>query len=458
MKNIKFMLLSLLLLYISCGVDILDDHDISNSENDISKNVSSSEIGFMNAYKRAHQFMDICWEASSPIPMTSSHEGFKPGRTYISMPYSSVKEYNKFIGYDVSIKTFMTALHNKYSLLYTEDVLGSRSQSLYGITYKGVNCGAYMGIVCTFFVDYALGLKIPYVSYEYAYLAKKGIFEIVDVSNINRLKVMDIIWEPGHASILTELNYDSLSNVESVVWSESVSPSIKSTMMTPDQFYERLSKRGGTVYRYNYLDDKPYVPSEFVAVTDESITPYRYNEDICTFAGDYACFREGDLIVINYEKGEYKTMEIIKDEKSHVIIELPEDPSCHSISLQDYQLTYGMYKARLLGKGEKSDFTFFEVIQCDVNIEENGNNQKIHFHSSNGVPVYLQFCNRQGDSFGKYVITETDIKNGYAIVNARKMLWDYRGKGLFGEDVYLKVFFQGNYGRVTNHLLKTSIN
>ena len=29
-------------------------------------------------------------------------------------------------------------------------------------------------------------------------------------------------------------------------------------------------------------------------------TPYQYNNDICTFAGDKACFREDQLVVINY--------------------------------------------------------------------------------------------------------------------------------------------------------------
>ena len=443
--------------------DIIIDVENSNSNNDNDNNSGNkseelefSSIDILNAYKRAHQFLDIRWEALSPIPKRNNHIGYSAG-THQGFPYSSVKEYNKYIGYDVSIKTFMTALHNKYSLLYTEDVLYSRSASAYGIKYQGTNCGAYMGTVCSSFVAYVLGLQIPYVTGEYTYLMNNDIFEKIEDQSVNGIKIMDVIWEPGHASIITNIIRNASNEIVRVVWSESDSPYVKSTEMNKDQFTNRLVNREGIIYRYKRWDEhSEYTPSEFVSVVGES-SSYQYNDDICTFAGDYACFREGDLIVINYEKKDFSAMEIMKNDEIIATLDLPADNSNHSINLQDLNLSYGQYKARLAGGNGYSDYTYFEILQADVSCEIEGENQRINFNSANGTPLYLNLTNRAGNSFIKYSFTPTDIANKYAIINAKELLNAFKGTSTFGSNVYLKVFFQGKYGRVTNHFLKINI-
>lgn len=427
--------------------------DSSSSE---TKNVEFSSIEILNAYKRAHQFLDIRWQALSPIPKRNSHTGYGKG-THKGFPYSSVKEYNKYIGFDVSIKTFMTALHNKYSLLYTEDVLKNRSTSAYGIKYQGTNCGAYMGTTCSSFVAYVLGLKVPYASGEYTYLMNNDIFEKIEDQSFNGIKIMDVIWEPGHANIITNIIRNSSNEIVSVIWSESDSPYVKSTDMTKEQFTNRLTKKGGIIYRYKkWGEQAEYKPSEFVSVMGESAS-YQYNDDICTFAGDYACFREGDLIVINYEKRNFSAMEIMKNDEIIATLDLPADESNHSINLQDLNLGYGQYKARLAGGNGYSDYTYFEVLQADVSYNIEGDNQRINFNSANGTPLYLEFANREGSSLIKYSFTTTDIANKYAIINAKELLYAFCGKSSYGSNVYLKVFFQGKNGRVTNHFLKINI-
>ena len=130
MKKKIFFLFSFSIIFLSCSSShpLTEDIEeiISKSENTPSEidstnsnsdknNTEFSNLDILNAYKRAHQFMDINWNALSPIPTRENHTGYSEG-LHQGMPYSSVKEFNKFIGYDVSIKTFMTALHNPYSL------------------------------------------------------------------------------------------------------------------------------------------------------------------------------------------------------------------------------------------------------------------------------------------------------------------------------------------------------
>ena len=62
--------------------------------------------------------------------------------TVTGAPYSSVKEINTYLFQDVSYHTFMSAVHNPMSVLYTEIISLS--------TYHGTNCATYYGAVCIF--------------------------------------------------------------------------------------------------------------------------------------------------------------------------------------------------------------------------------------------------------------------------------------------------------------------
>ena len=151
-------------------------------------------------------------------------------------------------------------------------------------------------------------------------------------------------------------------------------------------------------------------------------------------------------------------MELYKDNQLIETIPLSADATDYAINLTDRNLAYGMYKARLKNGKSRSNYTFFEILQADVTFENYGSPQKISFHSENGTPIYIQFCIRNGESLGKYALTKDDIQNGYAFVDFKALLELYRNKTTFTKDVYVKVFFQGEYGRVTNNFLKTNLH
>lgn len=422
--------------------------------------IISQDIAIINAYKKSQQFQKITWESIAPIPSVVSSTAYYSVGKHTGMPYSLANEYNKYIGYDVSIKTFMTALHNKHSLLYTENIESSRSFSAHGIEYKGAAnyCAPYMGTVCSFYVSYVLGSEIPYHVYEYKGLEELGIMNRIENQSANGLQLMDIVWESGHVAIITNITHNDDGTINKITWSESVRPCARTVEMSPTQFNNRIISKKDIIYRYNNLSQNTkYEPSEFVAAFNEKITSYHYNDDICTFAGDFACFREGDIIIIDYEKGNYNVMELYKDDELIETMSLPADSEVHEVDLTDKNLKYGSYKARLCSNRSTSDYTYFEVIQADVQYEDYSDYQKVTFNSKNGTPIYIQLCNRSGGSYGKYILTDEDKNNGYALFNAYDLLHYARQKKTFGTTIYLKVFFQGEYGRVTNHFLKTEL-
>jgi len=62
---------------------------------------------------------------------------FEEGTEYTGVPYSSVKAVGRCIGFDIYLKTFLAAVENPDSVLYTENLSGKVS-----------NAAAYYGTVC----------------------------------------------------------------------------------------------------------------------------------------------------------------------------------------------------------------------------------------------------------------------------------------------------------------------
>lgn len=411
-------------------------------------------VGVYNAYKKAQQMKTIPWKALSTIPNNASATGISAGNQ-TGFPYSSVKEYNKFVGENVSFKTFMTAAHNPYSLLYTEDVLGSRSTSQYGKTYCGSNCGSYYGIVCSILTGYAVGLGIYWSTSQFDYLYRKGLFGKSYDQSANGIRLMDIIWEPGHANIITDIVRNQHGEPVTIYWTESAGTFPVTHAYTPQQANDRLDERGGIIYYskelYKNLD---YTPSEFVAVGDEPpVTPYDYNDDICTYAGDYACFNDGDDVYINYTAGSYTQMEIYKNDT--LIDTISIDPSEHAVKITT--TGYGKYKARLKNGSNYSDYTYFEIVDTAVSCSYSNGVLNVTFSSENSTPKYAQLSYRDGTSRGIIELSADDITNGNVQVNPDKILEEQYPGETFASTVYIKVFFKGDYGVVPNAYLDTGI-
>ena len=421
-----------------------------NSENhDIPQN-----RGILNAYKKALQLKKIPWTALAPIPSISSQTGIAAGN-HEGVIYSSVKEYDKYVGYNVSLLTFMTAAHNPYSLLYTEDTNRNRSKSEYGISYHGTNCGSYFGIVCNVFVGYALGWKIPWNTGEWRYLFdKRKLAKAADQSAYG-MRRGDIVWEPGHGNIIIDIIRDNDGNPVRIYWAESNGDFPRINAYTPSEVYNRNIKKNGILYYYpkNY-ENTVYNQSAFVSVGSEaSLAQYVYNDDICTYAGDYACFNSADDVWINYTAGSYTQLELYKGETLISTVDI--DVSAHKIKLTTSG--YGKYKARLKNDNSYSDYTYFEIVDTSVSAIYNDNILTVDFSSANGRPEYAQLTYRNGKSRGVIELTEMDIYNSQFKINPFEVLNDQYPGETFSESVYIKVFFRGDYGVVPNAYLDTGI-
>lgn len=414
----------------------------------------------LNAVKKAKQLTSIEWSPKSDVPNNSGT--FGAGSVVTGIPYSSAKEYDKFVGYNVSLYTFMTAVNNPYSLIYTENISSSSSASAWGRTYHGTNCACYFGLVCSALTGYCTGMESMWGTSMYNWLETHALkFAKLYLQDVQELKLGDIYWRDGHTILITGLKHDSTGKITHVIQSEAIGTrAIQRAEKSADAFMEQIATESAILYRNVELyKNTEYIPSEFVAVGDETITPFVYNNDICCFAGDKASFREGDLIAINYNLvsiGSWTQMELYKNDDLYDTIDI--NSAYHVLDLSDRNLTHGMYKARMKVGNNYSDYTYFEVIQTNVTAQMIDGMLSVTFSSANGTPTMLTVCNTGGGHLAEYGLTDFEIKNKYAYVDViarnREQLPE---SPLFASNNFVKIFFVGQYGSVTNAPIQISL-
>ena len=141
---------------------------------------------------------------------------FEKGTQYTGVPYSSVKETGRYIGFDIYLKTFLAAVENPQSVLYTENLEGKVS-----------NAECYYGKVCSSYTCYALQCGIWYLSRLHVPPFREGAEVIQPVSAQSAL-VGDLIFTPpksipggSHIEIVTDVTRDNLGTVTHVRVEES---------------------------------------------------------------------------------------------------------------------------------------------------------------------------------------------------------------------------------------------
>lgn len=391
-------------------------------------------IGAMNAVKKAHQMTDLPILPVSKF-YADKYKTYKAGVEEKGVTYSSTKEINTSVGQDVSFHTYMTALHNPRSLLYSERIDLP--------PYHGKNCRGYYGTVCSGLVTYALGIKITQRSEDFPVA---DYMQLVENQSADGARVADIVWKKGHVQLITGIERDKDGSVERIEICESVHKGCRRVYMDVNSFNQMFRDQKKRLYRYKYLSkNTSYVPcNEFVAVDGEKKQSFVYNDAICANKGDKSCYISGEDVVLNvFTKGD--KIEIYKDSILYREIEVHQKDT--DIILKGYP--YGNYQARLVSKSKKSDFTKWKIIDVHVKIDKNKN--RIIFSSANAIPVYYEFCNISGvrptnkNRIYAAEFTDTELKNGYVTVKAPKQ--PTKEKSGFP---YVKVHFACDYGRVIN--------
>ncbi len=339
---------------------------------------------------------------------------FEKGKEVTGVPYSSVRSEGRYIGFDIALRTFLAAVENPHSVLYTENFTGKVS-----------NAAAYYGSVCSAYTSYALGCGIPEVSRRYGPPVGSGII-LVEPQSAEAAQVGDVIYTPhatetsgSHVEMVTAVTRDKEGRVVSIRVEESRPPTTQTTDRNVANFNAHLAAKNKQLLRVtdreawratNRAEPLRYPNFELDA------TPPKINRALLLDLGDWVPYQKGSPVkfhVMDRDQLGVKTLVIQRG--NDVVEEIAlTGPGLHE---RRYEVC-GDYTAHVIhADGSKSQACEFAVCDLDLRLPGDsvslGKEWKVEFGSENmdAIAVYLW---NSGDSYGRHPIflTEAQKKSG----------------------------------------------
>lgn len=193
------------------------------------------------AVDRARIMSALKWSpVAEGMPIRGRGE-FDAGKEYVGMSYSNGGRDGRMVGFDVSLATYLAALENPQSVLYTTDLRGQRR-----------NSAAFYGIVCSGFTSYSLGLGFQIGSLWHGQSSRDGV-RLAEPQSAQGAIVGDVLWMSGHVELVTGVTTAADGTVTHVRVEESRSPTARSVNYTAERFDAYLARRNITLYHiYDY--------------------------------------------------------------------------------------------------------------------------------------------------------------------------------------------------------------
>lgn len=268
---------------------------------------------------------------------------FKNGDTYRrGLVYSSPSVEDGYIGCNVSLYTFLSAVNDPNSVYYQEESKG----------YTGTT---YYGTVCTSLICAAWGIPLEITTRSFANYPANELIEEIEAGAV---EVGDMILSSTHARIVADVIRDENGFIKSVQTYESIMGGCIENNVQSYQTFKNLVNSDYRLYRYKGIDGvDAYVPSPFVRLMNEPIETGTF-PDIVTYYGDKITRKYGTNIPVHVlNSNGYSSIEVYKDGT------LSESKAVGNFTMQTP--TVGEYEIRMVGTNKQSS-TFFDIVDCSA--------------------------------------------------------------------------------------------
>jgi hypothetical protein len=243
---------------------------------------------------------------------------FEEGTEYTGVPYSSVKTVGRCIGFDIHLKTFLAAVENPHSVLYTENLSGKVS-----------NAATYYGKVCSTFTSYALQCALPYRSSHHGPESRNGVV-LVDPQSAQGAEPGDVIYTPpakvgggSHVEIVTAVERNGES-VTAVRVEESRPPTTRNLLRNVSDFDSHISSRSRRLYRITDLDAwREHNKAEtflFPNYDEDSATP-AINRVLLLDRGDWVPYYSDQAVKFNVMDRDSKGVKTLVVKRGDTVVE-----------------------------------------------------------------------------------------------------------------------------------------
>lgn len=368
------------------------------------------------------------------MPMRGGH--FEEGTEYTGVPYSSVKSVGRYIGFDIFLKTFLAAVENPHSVLYTENLYGE---------VKNAEC--YYGKVCSSYTSYALQCGIWYVSRLHPPPYRNGV-TLVEPQSAQSVRVADIIFSPprpgSHIEIVTEVTRGGDGRVTHVRVEESWPPTTRNTNRSAAEFNSHIASRNRKLYRITDLDawrdDNRAESFLFPNYAEDSATP-AINRVLLLDRGDWVPYHKGQAVKFNVMDRNAQGVKTLVIKRGESVVEEIRRPGKGLVE-RSFS-TCGDYAAHCVMQDDSlSQACEFSI--CDLDFKLPGEevalreSWELEFSSDN-MNIIIVYFRSDSNSYAQPMVflSDEDRQNGKVVIPA-DLIQD-RGKAevwLIGENKY----------------------
>ncbi len=403
-----------------------------------------SEVWRRQAVERARILSGIKWTPVADGMSAVKKKFFRKGVEYTGLPYSSVKSTGRYIGFDISVKTFLAAVQNPLSVVYTNNLKN-----------KVPNAGCYYGTVCSSFTSYALGCGIWYYSFQHGPSSRQGVV-LLKAPSAQTVREGDVVFRKssrgGHVELITELTKNDEGKVTHVQVQDSYPPTTRNTNYTPKKFSDYIKKHNKQLYRITDLNawrESNKADSFLFPNYKEDSTLPVINRVLLLDRGDWVPYQRGQVTKINIMDKDNQGVKKLVIKRGNEIIEEIKNPG-KTVIERTFSVC-GDYTAYcVMDDGGMSQACEFSICDLDFSIGGKaavaGKPLEIKFNSSDNMKVIIlhlrghhMFVSDKDRQRGKLTIPRSLLKS-------KKKLYIW----LIGENRY------GRLKRVKNILIKTN--
>jgi len=383
------------------------------------------------ALARARQLTEFKFTPLKDVPtaLSKTERGvFETDKEYKGFPYSSTEENDKFLCENVSFETFLSALSNPDSVLYTKDM------------YHSSNASTYYGIVCNGFVRYCFGIKNRCNTQNWLDIPGMNQIAPKQEFTVNDLELCDVLHAYGegsnHVAMITGILRDETGEIVKIEVSEAVRTNCRRRLFSIEDFYGRFGERY-KLCRYEYLDSIPPFNEEENKILFESGIEKK-TPVIAVDYGNKSNYFEGDTTVISVSGEGEKTVQIFCDGT------LIEEIRVNGYEKTERNFEKGYYVVKL---ADTEHYTEFCV--CKPEITHTVKDGVITINASSGDPeskiIHMEF-RYPGDTLAGLVsmidLSAEEKESGIIVREIPKNAGTY------------KISFENKYGIWTHQIIQ----
>lgn len=323
----------------------------------VSYGADGSDLGQRFRVARLRELSEVEVMPTASYPLMNGDVPI-PSTPFIGIPYSAATRTEGYVGTDVSLYTYLSAVSNPNSVIYTE-----KFGDAYAHCYYGLDCAGL----------FWAGM---HVHDTLTTLVMQTTDELEEINDLAMLDVGDALLKTGHCETVCYVEKDKYGRIVFIGVNDAWTPYMRRTWYWWDELVSHVQSGNHRLLRYKKLHDSTGSPFDYPFPDDPDVN-FTFPK-LMPKLGDKVSVLAGKTVTINVlDSTGFSAIEVYKDGS-----QISSMASTTDFDIENVQP--GSYEVRMTGNNV-SESCFFHV--GDVTMSLDGNDAV--FSCAGGFTPYM---------------------------------------------------------------------